>query len=110
MPQRWRIAVFAGVLSALLLAAPTPASARVTVTVEVAYGGVIVGGIGLFIYIGGSWEVSLAGRSLPTALLEIREGRAQLGVPLPRLHLDSVTAGTAATDEQLRIDLLRWRF
>lgn len=92
-----------------LLAAPGPADARVTVTVEFAYGAVVAGGVGIFIAFGGSWDVSLAERGLPTALLEVRDGTVRAGLPLlsPRLTVDGPER---ATVDGVQLDLLRWRF
>lgn len=107
----WRRATIAAAVAvcAALFAAPTPASARVVVTVEVAYGGIVAGGVGLFIYFGGSWEVPFAVGELPTALLEITPGRTRFGVPLPSLGPDPGQTGTPVIDA-LHLDLVRWRF
>lgn len=96
-------------LTAALLFAPAPAAARVTVTVEIAYGGVVVGGVGFFVYIAGSWEYPLAGREIPTALLEVRGDGCRWGVPLPQPRLAPGEGAGAAADGAL-LDLVRVRF
>lgn len=106
-PLRPLATAAAGALCALLLATPAPAAARVTISVEVAYGGVLVGGVGFFLYLGASWDVPLAMRDLPTSLLEIGPGRTRLGVPLPRLDADP---DDAPARPEVSFDLLRWRF
>lgn len=100
----------AGSLCALLLVAPAPAAARVTVSVEVIYGGVAGCGLGLFFYFAGSWEVPFAARNLQSALLEISDGRARVGVPLPSLHFESDLDGGQRPHDAIQLDLLRWRF
>ena len=100
----------AGALCALLLATPIPASATATITVEFAYGGVAACGIGFFVYIAGSWEVPFATRSLQGALLEVGDGRARFGVPLPSLSVVSDPSGLQGPHDALQFDLLRWRF
>lgn len=99
----------AAAVCATLLAAPVPAPARVVVTVEVAYGGIVAGGVGVFIYFGSSWEVPFAAGDLPTALVEITPGRTRFGVPLPSLGPDPGQTGSRSIDA-LHLDLVRWRF
>ena len=99
-------AAVTAVLCALFLAAPAPAAARVTVSVEFVYGGVVGCGLGIFVYLADSWEIPLATRGLQGALVEFSAGRARVGVPLPSLSL---------VDEQvprraLQVDLFRWGF
>ncbi len=98
-----------GAVCALLLLAPVPASAGVTITFEVA-GGVVACGLGFLFYFGGSWEASLADRGLQGTLLELSDGRVRLGVPVPSLNLVSDPAGEEVAHEALQLDLLRWRF
>ena len=100
----------AGALCALLLTAPTPASARVTISVEVAYGGVVGCGLVFLLYFSGSWEAGFGARSLQGALLELSDGRAQWGVPLPSLGLGSDPSGDQVQRDTIQLDLLRWRF
>jgi len=97
-------------LCALLLAAPTPAAARVVVSIEFVYGGVVGCGLGFFLYFAGSWEVPFAARSLQSALVEISDGRARVGVPVPSLSLGSDPDGEQRARDAIRLDLLRWRF
>jgi len=109
--SRQRIKLIAAALvCAIILSTSSPAAASVSVTVEFAYSGVVLGGVGLFVYFGGSWEIPFAGRNIPTALLEIREGRARLGVPLPSLPLATDMSGAPGPGGALHIDLLHWRF
>ena len=103
-------AATAGVMCALLLVAPATASAQGTVTVEVAYGGVAVCGVGIFFYFAGSWEIPFVPRALQGALLELGAGRARLGVPLPSLHFDADSSGEPVAHDAIHFDLLRWRF
>ncbi len=103
-------AAAAGSLCALLLATPTPATARVTVTVEVVYGGVIGCGLGLFVYFAGSWEIPFAASGLQSALLELGGGRTRLGVPVPSLSLGSSPDGEQRAHDAILLNLLRWRF
>lgn len=100
----------AGALCALLLAAPAPAAARVTVSVEFVYGGVLACGLGIFIAFGGSWDIDLADRLPSGALLEVGAGRSRLGLPLPALELVDDADGGLRSHERLHFDLLRWRF
>jgi hypothetical protein len=100
----------AGLLCTLLLVAPAPAAAGVTVTVEIVYGGVIGCGLGFFLYFAGAWEVPFAERAPQGVLLELSEGRARLGVPIPSLGLGSDPSGEPAPRDEIRLDLVRWRF
>jgi hypothetical protein len=97
-------------LCALLLGAPAPASARVTVNVQIAFGAVVAGGVGFFVSIGGSGELPFAPRSLPTAVLEVSDGRASLGVPLPSLELVPDPADDGNPPARVQVNLVRWRF
>lgn len=99
-----------GLLCALLLAAPIPAAASGTVTVEVAYGGVIGCGLGIFIFFAGSWEVPFAPRDLQGALLELGDGRARVGVPVPVLRFGNGQDGEQTSHDSIQFDLIRWRF
>ena len=99
-----------GALCALLLVAPTPASARVTVSVEVAYGGVVGCGLVFLLSFSGSWEAGLAAHELQGALLELEGGRAQVGVPIPSLRFDGDASGDQVQRDTIQLDLLRWRF
>lgn len=100
--------VAATVLCGLLLAAPLPAAARVTFTVQFAYGSVLVGGVGFFIYLAGGWEFPLASRELPTTLLEIRADRVRFGLPL--LFPRPAPGAVDARGQGVQLDLVRWRF
>jgi hypothetical protein len=101
----------AALLGALMsVAPPAPAAARTTVTVQITYGAVVAGGVGVVVYLGGRWDLSLAGREGPPALLEIRDGRARLGVPLPVLDAWEGPGRAPDAAPAIRVDLLRWRF
>lgn len=102
---RWALA---GALAALALAAPVTASARATVTVQIAYGGFVAGGVSVFVYLSGAWELPLAMRDLRTSLLEVSAGRARLGVPLPSLRTREDADDPRG--DGLQVDLVRWRF
>lgn len=102
--------MIAAALCALVLGAPSPAAARVTVTVQIAYGAVVVGGVGIFIAVGGAWDLGFAGRALPTALLEVANGTVRPGIPLPALNLEPESTGADRAAPSVRFDLLRWRF
>ena len=109
MRRPWRMLV-AAALAALLLAAPAPAAARVVITVQVAYGSVVVGGVGFFLFFAGSWEVPFVPRDLPTSLVDVQGSRVRLGVPLPSLCLDAGDAGSPEAEARMQLELLRWRF
>lgn len=97
-------------LCALLLVSPAPAAARVTISIEVVYGGVAGCGLGLFFYFAGSWELPFAARNLQSALLEISDGRARVGLPVPSLRFDGDLDGGQRSHDTVQLDLLRWRF
>lgn len=97
-------------LCALLLARPAPAAARVTVTVEFAYGGLAACGVGFFLYFASSWEVPFAARRLQGPLLELSDGQAHLGVPIPSFRLGGDPSGEQVAHDAIQLDLLRWRF
>lgn len=107
--RRLGLTVAALAAAALVAAAPAPAAARVTVTVEIAYGGIVVGGVGFFVYIAGAWEIPLAERGIPTALLEVRGDGSRWGVPLLRPRAAS-PEGREPGVAGFEVDLLRWRF
>lgn len=98
-------AAAAAALGLWALGTPAPAAARVTVTVEVAYGSVVVGGVGVFLLIGGSWDIPFATLLRRDTLLDITPGRVRLGLPLPALD-----RGGDGSDTPVRVDLVRWRF
>ena len=102
--------MIAAALCALLLGAPAPAAARVTVTVHVAYGAVVVGGVGIFIAVGGSWDPGFAGQPLPTALLEVANGAVHTGIPLPGLDAQADPIDADGSAINVKLDLFRWRF
>lgn len=110
MPINLKKAFAAGTLCTLLLLASTPAAARVTVTVEVASGGVVVCGLGFFLYFAGSWESPLATYEPRGVLLELSAGRAHVGLPIPALRLGNDPAAGQVSADGFQLDLLRWRF
>jgi hypothetical protein len=102
--------VIVGALCLALLGAPVPAAARVTVTFQFAYGAVVVGGVGVFIAVGGTWDLGLARRDASAALLELGEGGLRAAVPVPALCLAPDPAEPERAVPGVRVDLLRWRF
>lgn len=103
-------AAAAAALCALVLGAPAPASARVTVSVQIAYGAVVVGGVGVFIAIDGSWLLPFASREPAAAVLEFSGEGLRAGMPIPTLSLESDAADGHRPAPGVRIDLVRWRF
>lgn len=102
--MRLRGTIAAAVAAAtILFGVPAPAAARVAVSVELAFGGMVVGGVGFFVYLAGSWGFSRGTRDVPTALVEVCGNRARLGVPLP-------LPGYDFERDVVRFDLVRWRF
>lgn len=104
-------AVAAAGAAVLLLARPAPASARVTVSVEFVFGGVAVGGIGIFVALSGTWETFAALEGIPDALVEFRGTRPRLGIPfaLPQPLPGDDQTGRPPTGGPL-FNLVRWRF
>jgi hypothetical protein len=103
-----RRAVGIAALSACLLVVPARSEARLVVTVQVAYGAVAVGGLSLFIWVGGGVE-GLRPGPLSAALLELRPGGARWGIPAPALRLAPGAEGVARP-AGFQLELLRVRF
>lgn len=93
-----------------MLGAPATAAARVTVTVQIAYGAVVVGGVGVFVAVGGYWNLGFADRALPTALLEVADGSVRPGIPLPVLTREAGPTGDDRSAPSVGLELFRWRF
>ena len=104
-----RLSLIVALLAAAQLLSPAPAHARVTISIEIAYGGIVVGGVGFFVYIAGAWEIPLAERGIPTALLEVRGDGSRWGVPLIRPRAAALERRERG-GEGFEVDLLRWRF
>lgn len=69
------------ILTTSLVFFSSPCPAKTTVTVQIAYRGVICGGVGLCIYFFSSFESSLYSQYIMPALLNIRSGKIVLGIP-----------------------------
>lgn len=101
----------AAVLLALpIVVLPRPAFSYVRISVEWAFGSVVVGGVGIFVYAAGSWEYPLVERDLPTALVEFRGRRPRLGIPLVQRRLIPGGETRISPSDGLQLDLVRWRF
>jgi hypothetical protein len=102
--------MLAALTCALMLGAPATAAARVTVTLQFAFGAVAVGGVGFFIVVGAAGDLGFAGHDLPTALLEVAKGEVRAGVPVPALDVKADPIDADQTGPAVRLDLFRWRF
>lgn len=97
-------------LCAALVAAPAPAAAYVTVTVEFVYGGIVVGCVGIFVAIGGTWDMPFVRRPLQTALIEVGPAGTSLGVPVPSFAAAADQPDGAAARGGVQLDVVRWSF
>jgi len=92
----------------LLFASPCPA--KTTITVQIAYGGVICGGVSLYLYFFRTLEPSLCSPDIVPALLNIRRGKIFLGIP-------AIVCGQSVTEMppnrsvgSYYVRFLRWEF
>jgi len=60
---------------------PSSCPAKTTFTVQIAYGGVICGGVSLYLYFYRSLDSGLCSADIMPALLNIRSGKIFLGIP-----------------------------
>jgi len=68
-------------LTAALLSFSSPCPAKTTFTVQIAYGGVICGGVSLYLYFFSSFDSGLCSADIMPALLNIRSGKIFFGIP-----------------------------
>lgn len=99
------------ILAVLFLLQAVPCEARVTITVQFAYGTLIVGGFSLMVYFSQSYVLRHLASGEDTALFNIGDKPIRTGVPTPRFRgrhpdrEDGVPSGY-----EYRLDLIRWRF
>ncbi len=60
---------------------PSSCPAKTTFTVQIAYGGVICGGVSLYLYFYRSLDSGLCSADIMPALLNIRSGKIFFGIP-----------------------------
>ena len=70
------------ILAAAVAFSPTVCRAEATLTVQVAAGGAVAGGVGVFIWFSRSYDLGLRRGSL-SGLLGIHGGQVVFGLPLP---------------------------
>ena len=102
------IALLISLTSLVILSSPCPA--KTTFTLQIAYGGVIWGGVELFLYFSHSSGSGLLSPDIMPALLNIRNGKIALGFPVieceqPVVHIFPNTSG-----ESYFVRVLRWEF
>lgn len=60
---------------------PSRCPAETRFTVQIAYGGIVCGGVGLYLFFCHSFESGLCSPDIMPALLNIRSGKIVLGIP-----------------------------
>jgi len=93
-----------------LLLFSSPCRAKTTLTVQIAYRGVICGGVGLILYFSHSVESALRSPDIMPALLNIRSGKIALGIPAIEYvqSVQEISPNPSAGSYCIR--LFRWEF
>jgi len=91
--------------------APSPAGARVRVSVQVAVGSVAAGGVALSVALSESWETLAEAGAVPDAFIELGGSRMRFGLPLAPLDAPiDARSGDRPVANGLLLTLVRWRF
>jgi len=93
-----------------LLFFPSPCAAKTTVTVQIAYGGMICGGVSLYLYFWRSFETSLCSPDIMPALLNIRSGKIFLGIPAIECEQFVTEIPSNRSMGSYYVRFLRWEF
>ena len=102
------IASLISLTSLFILAFPCPA--KTTFTVQIAYGGVIFGGVELFLYFYHSLGSGLLSPDIMPALLNIRKGKIALGFPVIECEQSVVEISPNPLGGSYFVRVLRWEF
>lgn len=88
----------------------SPCHAKTTVTVQIAYGGIICGGVGLCLYFSRSFKSDLCLPDIMPALLTIRSGKIVLGIPAIECEQSVPGISLNPSGESYCVRFLRWEF
>jgi hypothetical protein len=88
----------------------SPCHAKITLTAQVAYGGVICGGVGLCLYFSRSFLSDLRVPDIMPALLTIRSGKIVLGIPAIECGQSAPEISLNPSGESYNVRFLRWEF
>ena len=89
---------------------PSSCPAKTTFTVQIAYGGVICGGVSLYLYFFSSFDSGLCSADIMPALLNIRSGKIFLGIPAIECEQSVPDIYPNPSVESYRVRFLRWEF
>ena len=104
-----RIALIIFLIAGLLsFSSPCPAETRFTV--QIAYGGIVCGGVSLYLYFGRSFDSGLCSPDNMPALLNIRRGRIFLGIPAIECEQSVVEMPPNRSVGSYCVRFLRWDF
>ncbi|NVM25223.1 MAG: hypothetical protein HWN70_04810 [Desulfobacterales bacterium] len=107
---RTALIIFFFILATPLFFFPSPCAAKTTVTVQIAYGGMICGGVSLYLYFFRSFETSLCSPDIMPALLNIRSGKIFLGIPAIECEQSVTEIPPNRSVGSYHVRFLRWEF
>jgi hypothetical protein len=88
----------------------SPCPAKTTITVQIAYGGVICGGVGLCLYFYYSLGSGLWSPDILPAIVYIRGGKIALGIPAIECEQPVPEISHDRAMESYSVRFLRWEF
>jgi hypothetical protein len=98
------------ILMISLILSPSPCLAKTTVTVQIAYGGAICGGLGLFVYFYRSLGSGLWSPGITPAILQVRSGRIIWGIPAIECARPLSGVPSNPSVGSYYVSFLRWEF
>jgi hypothetical protein len=98
------------ILLILLMVFSSPCLAKTRVTVQIAYGGVICGGVSLYLFFCHSFESGLCCPDIMPALLNIRSGKIVLGIPAIECEQSMREISPDSSVGPYYVRFLRWEF
>jgi len=88
----------------------SPCPAKTTITVQIAYGGVICGGVGLCLYFFYSFRSGVYSQDIMPAIVNIRRGRISLGIPAIDCEQSVLGISLNPPEQSYHVKFLRWEF
>jgi len=88
----------------------SPCPGKTTITVQIAYGGVICGGVGLCLYSFYSFRSDVCSQDIMSAILNIRRGRISLGIPAIDCEQSVLGISLNPPAQSYYVKFLRWEF
>jgi len=94
----------------LLFVAPASSLAKTTVTMQVAFGGIVCSGVGLCFYFFYSHEFNRGSSIIRPAMMNIREGKIKWGFPAVDYRRLLPEHSVRSSEGLYHLKLLRWEF